>query len=176
MKIAGMNPSIFYCKKRASVIRDTAAASDIRVPVRRFQLLSKKNAGLGPAFFIYLCFSDWRCDFVGWARGGPLASPESSSTPSTSPPPAGFEDFLAGDAALRGRVRGEAGVWDRFAAVDAFAVGPVSELRDRGLDLRELVQVARHGGDVHERHHVGDRPVIGVFHPVAHADETRIVL
>ena len=44
------------------------------------------------------------------------------------------------------------------------------------LDFGELGQVARHERDVLRGHRVGDRPVVGLLHPVAQADEPRVVL
>ena len=39
------------------------------------------------------------------------------------------------------------------------------------FDLGQLGEVARHERDVHGRHRVRDRPVVGVLDPVAQADD-----
>ena len=41
---------------------------------------------------------------------------------------------------------------------------------------RQLGEVVRHLCDVQRGHRVGDRPVVGVLHPVAQADQARVVL
>src|SRR5215467_12605582 len=75
MKIAGMNPSIFSNEKRRGVRRTRLLERDAlwtQVSTARsvLQHLLKKNAGLGPAFFIYR-FSrvGLRCDFSAGVAG-----------------------------------------------------------------------------------------------------------